>query len=257
MSCAGFSGLVYSSTSQKPDHAAIPDLVDPMLYRLKKLKRTVVTGARLIQNQNKAGFRYKPCMVTLTYADGSDWSPKDISQFLDNVRKYFRRKFKHYAFQYAWTAELQKRGAIHYHIVLWLPFQRHKALHIPKPDEQGWWYKGSSNIGIAKNAVAYIAKYASKGHMDDRGNSFPKGTRLYAVGGLNDTSKRESRWWKMPLYIRQSFERLGHTPTGTDLRRIVGGFFNRDTGEFLESEFLFCGMQNGSPIMIKKDRLCA
>ena len=228
-----------------------------MLYRLKKLKHSVITSARLIQNQNKKSFRYKPAMVTLTYAPNQQWVAKDIAQFLDHVRKYFRRYFKNYTFQYTWVAELQKRGAVHYHVILWLPFVRRSALHIPMPDKQGWWSKGSSNIELARNAVGYIAKYASKGHTDDNGNSFPRGTRLYACGGLNNESKREARFWRLPSYIREQFAKHLPLPHMSDLRRIKGGFFNKDTGEFLESEYAFCGLKNGSPIIIKKALLCA
>ena len=54
-------------------------------------------------------------MVTLTYRDDVDWSPRQVSNYLKCVREWARRKgiFIHYV----WVLELTKRGRPHYHVL--------------------------------------------------------------------------------------------------------------------------------------------
>ena len=75
-------------------------------------------------------------MVTLTYRDDVDWSPRQVSNYLKCVREWARRKaiFLHYV----WVLELTKRGRPHYHVLFWLP----KGVSMPKADKQGWWKHG-------------------------------------------------------------------------------------------------------------------
>ncbi|MBB3344518.1 hypothetical protein [Luteimonas sp. RC10] len=85
-----------------------------------------------------------------------------------------------------------------------------------------------TKIERARNAVGYLAKYASKfcGAMAE---AFPKGFRTHGVGGLNDESKRELRWWKSPQDARDA---LG---VDADIRKVPGGYADKRTGEFWPS----------------------
>ncbi len=125
--------------------------------------------------------------------------------------------------RFVWTMELQKNGAPHYHALVLLPV----SANLPKPDKQGWWKLGSTNIqrarGGIRNAVAYIAKYLSKGSD----GVFPKGFRTHGVGGLDKEQTRERRWWLSPKFFRDAFG------PDADIRVAVGGRINRATGEFL------------------------
>ena len=75
-------------------------------------------------------------MVTLTYREDVEWSPRQVSGYLKCVREWARRKdiFIHYV----WVLELTKRGRPHYHVLFWLP----KGVSMPKADKQGWWKHG-------------------------------------------------------------------------------------------------------------------
>jgi len=124
---------------------------------------------------------------------------------------------------YVWVAELQKRGAMHYHLLIWLP----KGLSLPKPDKQGWWPHGMTKIEWARNAVGYMAKYASKG---DSSNKFPRGARIHGCGGLTGVQLQEARYWKRPTWVREK------TVIGDQVKRHHGGgWLDHDTGEILES----------------------
>jgi len=79
----------------------------------------------------------------------------------------------------------------------------------------------------ASKPVGYLAKYVSK--CD--GQTFPRGIRLYGVGGLDDTALQFSRWWCAPLYVRASI-----SPDDMP-RRCLGGFYSPVSGEFVPSPY--------------------
>ena len=95
-------------------------------------------------------------MVTLTYRDDVDWSPRQVSNYLKCVREWARRKaiFLHYV----WVLELTKRGRPHYHVLFWLP----RGISMPKADKQGWWRHGMTNTVPARSPVGYLCKYIKR-----------------------------------------------------------------------------------------------
>ena len=96
-------------------------------------------------------------MLTLTYRPDADWAPGQISSVVRHIRQWLARKG--HEMRFVWGQEFTKKGRPHYHLLLWLPL----GLTIPKPDKQRWWPWGMTKIEWARNAVGYIAKYASKG----------------------------------------------------------------------------------------------
>jgi hypothetical protein len=137
-----------------------------------------------------------------------------------------RRKYGAHApsFRYTWVLELTQRLRPHYHVLFWLP----RGIKLPKPDDAGWWTHGSTRIEWARHAVGYIVKYASK-FCAEMAMHLPRGYRTHAVGGLNEESKRELRWWKSPLDAREALGLFA------DIRKIVGGYADKHTGLFWPS----------------------
>ena len=195
-----------------------PISIDTGVSRVKKLHSAVLTRARLISHSLPRG-AYKSAMLTLTYREDDQWHAKHVSALLQNIRMYLsRRGLKA---PYVWVAELTQRGRIHYHVLLWLP----KGFTLPKPDKQGWWPWGSTRIEWAKNAVGYLAKYASKGTEPMLLRQFPKGCRLHGAGGFSDLVRKAARWWSLPAYLRAAC-----FPVDDFMRRVGGGFISRLTG---------------------------
>jgi hypothetical protein len=272
----GPSGLVSVPTSQKRHshekqnlavHEASADalrawdgfVLDPVARRLAELRMHVGFAARAICVT--PAFEQEEClMVTLTYAGtNDDWSPKHVAAFLDNVRKFMKRK--RWPCRYVWVAELQKRGVIHYHVAVWVP----AGEKLPKPDEQGWWPHGMTRIEVARAAVPYLLKYLSKDTSKTLGE-FPKGARIYGIGGLDKTMRLARAWLRLPKFIQQRASifhawrrydgregvaklmgiRQGHDrwarPTRTNVVLVaaqkVGGWIDHATGEWLPSEFV-------------------
>jgi len=222
------SGFTHSVTSHTPDIGKQLCQVTEELNlkrRLQTMKCGTITGARLHQEaMSRSPRRFWAVFVTLTYAGIDDWSPKHISQYLTACRNYLRRRGVQ--FRYVWTCELQKRGAPHYHVIVWLPYGQ----KIPKPDASGWWPHGRSNIKKAEKPVGYIAKYASKGGTYE--HEMPRGIRIHGTGGLDRRGAAERRWWLFPKWVRK------HFPNIEDLGRAVGGgVVNRDTGEIAASPY--------------------
>jgi hypothetical protein len=161
-------------------------------------------------------------LVTVTYRPGAEYSPRHISQLLDCYRKWLERRG--HVLRSVWVAELQQRGAVHYHIILALPY----GLTPPKPDKQGWWPHGMSNVKWATKASGYVAKYASKASPDFK---FPKGARLYGVGGTGHL-RPQFRHYMRPRWQRRQF-----TQDDT-LRRLPGGWWlHVQTGELFQSPY--------------------
>jgi len=144
---------------------------------------------------------YYAVCVTLTYADRS-WCSRDVSAFIKRVREYYRRRG--WRFTYFWVAELQERGAVHFHIIIFVP-RGHK---LPKPDQRGWWKKGFTNIIAVKHFAAYLSKYLQKG-IDGK-IRFPKGIRIFGYGGLDYLERCMYRCSWLPRavvnYLREKFD---------------------------------------------------
>ena len=206
------------------------DLIDMQERRVKKLAISLQgffnstyknpLNKHLYASKVNGKGTYYPVFITLTYRNQEDWDAKDISGLVDNYRKDWIRRLGRSAkhFRYVWVAEMQKRGVIHYHLVLWCP--RGKSLK--KPDE-GWWDKGMSNIvGVRKGVIGYLAKYLSKGSQpaDNEGKKvyFPKGARLFGMGGLSSADRSKIAYSKLPKYVRRVFD------YGERIEKVVGGY---------------------------------
>lgn len=117
--------------------------------------------------------------VTLTFAENiTDLSAanKEFNKFIKRVSR------RHTEFQYLAVPEFQKRGAIHYHLVCSLPYISNSQL-------RELWEHGFVNIkkieGV-ENVGAYLMKYLSKGHQDER--SFGK-KRFFCSRNLNQPTE--------------------------------------------------------------------
>jgi len=215
-------------------------VLDTSLARVYRLKKGVMTTARLVNDRLKASaVQWVPIMVTLTYADADAWQPDHISSFMKNVDMWARRKrLGHQSgvkLPYVWVAELQKRGAVHYHVLLWIP----RRWRIPAPDKKGWWRHGSSNVQRVNNPVGYVAKYASK--FESKGQAeFPRGLRLHGIGGLDKREKRIVAWWKLPKDMR-----AGEEGSCGFRRAKGGGWQNVDTDEITPSQWGLAAVGQG------------
>lgn len=222
-------GLVYTQQGERhpagPGLSDEPVVLDRKVCRINRMRRSTLTRARLMTDDlQHGGFRFYPAMVTLTYRQVGDWRPQHVRDFLQRARVWMSRLGQ--PLRYTWVAELQKRGALHYHVVIWLP----RGLTLPKADKRGWWPHGMTRTERARHAVAYLAKYASKG-IEDASKPFPRGARICGGGGLSATARLTLRWHLLPRYVRDQV-----TPDCCCKRR-PGGGFSTIHGEVIRSQW--------------------
>ncbi|OAV63575.1 hypothetical protein Barb4_04981 [Bacteroidales bacterium Barb4] len=184
----------------------------------------MLTAARL-QVQERP--RWKVAMLTLTYRPDVSWAPGQVSGVVRHIRQYLARRG--IEMRHVWVQEFTKKGRPHYHMLLWLPL----GITLPKPDKRGWWPWGMTKIEWARNAVGYIAKYASKG---DALAQPAKGARMHGNGGLTGDALLEQRWWKLPGWLRDDVRPSDRVRRAAP--RTGGGFVCPETGEVFRSPWV-------------------
>lgn len=227
-------GLVNTQQVERPSQGSLE--IDTRLARLARMKRSTLTTTRLsLADALRGGKRVKSAMLTLTYRDDVEWSPGHVSGLLRHLRQWAERRGE--VIPYVWVAELTQRGRMHYHVLLSLP----RGLTLPKPDKQGWWPHGHTRIEWARKPAGYLAKYASKGTIEDR---YPKGARIYGSGGLGELVRLARSWLMLPRSIRELCQ-----PEHRVVRAKGGGWLSRATGELFRSAWLCCAAAHGRVVV--------
>lgn len=196
---AGDAGLVPSKTSRHDLLLLSPSAVADR--RVRRLKRAVWASAHLhgiVDHGKPASVCW---FVTLTYRRVDDWRADHVSKAVERFRGWCRSAGA--PCRYTWVAELQARGAVHYHLLAWLPV----GLRMPHWDRvrgrrSAFWSHGMSNTEQARAGVGYLMKYLSKFGDQTR---FPKGLRLYGIGGLDNDGRAVRAWLNLPVWARRAF----------------------------------------------------
>jgi len=234
------TGLVNLSTKAARDPLIE---VDRAASRVRRLARRVDHCARELHFSASSDrrIRYRPVFVTLTYRAGEEWAADHIRSFSRLARDWFRHRGCR--LRMVWVAELQQRGAVHYHAVLWVP----SRLRLPCPDASGWWSHGMSNLQTARSPIGYLCKYASKGVGE--GLRFPRNCRTHGACGLEPAARKVVRWWCAPGWVRDSLHDLG--AFGADVRKVAGGWADRVSGLFVASPWRLYLPGNGRVFFYK------
>ena len=205
--------------------------------RVRHMRRCVVASAEASRGSfDRGGHRYVGVFVTLTYRPEVQYSPKHVSQYVDRVRKWLVRRG--IALRYQWVVELTERGIPHYHCLFWLPH----GTRLPKPDSSGAWPHGMSQIQLARKAVGYLVKYASKGTFDT--HAFPRGARLFGCGNQGQDEKHVVSRARLPVWLNKASE-----PWQVPKRIAHVGFVCRESGEVFHSPYVLsvirtdCGIE--------------
>lgn len=239
------SGLVSVSTTCRSGFAVVDwaencITIDPKQARVTRLRKGLGIAAKQLHNQGAKNQQI--WMQTLTYrGDNRNWRPEHISRYLDGLRKWHYARTGSKTVRYAWVAELQQRGVIHYHVIVWLA----GGLTPPKGD-MGWksvdrkgvtewnppmWPHGMSRRDKATAPVAYLMKYASKIESKNVG-TFPHGARIHGAGGLDPSGRAIRRWVLWPAYVQGNASVADHFKPAEG-----GGYINAETGELLLAEY--------------------
>lgn len=115
--------------------------------------------------------KYKMIMMGLTYRPGVEWKANDVRDFIVQLKKIVG---KENVVAIARVAELQQRGAVHYHLIIIVK----AGVKVPFPDKSGLWLHGSTRVEVARSPF-YLVSYTKKAYQKD--GIFPKGIRMYEV----------------------------------------------------------------------------
>ena len=172
--------------------------------RVNRLKSNVWMAGHL-HGMPRNGYRPSQAwFVTLTYAKCDGWKANHIAKATDGYRRWCKRRGLEC--QYLFVAELQARGAVHYHLLVWLPQgvrmpMWDKTTRASKREVKPFWTHGMTNTQPAKAGVGYLMKYLSKlGEF----TIFPEGLRLYGMGGLTDEARAIRAWQNLPQWVKNN-----------------------------------------------------
>lgn len=207
--------------------------VDPREARIKRLRRRVWAWCKAMEAYRKAAKeRVVVKMVTLTYRHVDQWRPNHIRSFMLVVRRFFAGRLR----GYCWVAELQKRGAVHYHVLI----AHANGKRMPYLDKAGWWTHGMTRVETVKHLL-YVMKYTQKGSDDT--NSYPHNARTFATWLPRDVEipSAEYRNWRISAYPKWVGDRLRDID-GVGLARPsrFGGWIIG--GEVISSPYKFLGV---------------
>ena len=146
-------------------------MVDNFKRRLDAMNRRLYAWELLVTDYIKKNVDVRMVMYTLTYKRVRDYKAGHIGKFTRDLRDRLQKKL----LAWAWVAELQKRGAVHYHVVALVE----KGTDLPYPDENGMWNYGMTKIQEVDN-IRYLFSYQGKTGQKDL-EKFPKNARLYAT----------------------------------------------------------------------------
>lgn len=234
-SAAVAAGLVPSKTSRH-DLPLVVNLAPSAVAerRVKRLKKSVWASGHLHGIADR-GMRPPVCwFVTLTYADPDGWQPDHVSKAVERFRNWCRSIGV--SCRYTWVAEIQPqrmartgKAVVHYHLLAWLPHGVRMPQWDRKPTSRrsAFWSHGMTNTQVAQSGVGYLMKYLSKlGEL----TRFPRGLRLYGIGGLTHEARQTRSWLNLPEWVKVSHG-VGEIVTR------AGRFVVRVTGEVLAPAF--------------------
>jgi hypothetical protein len=202
--------------------------VDSQAMRVRRMRKRIVRWAQSVEPY-WTDPAYIPCLATLTYRPGVEWRPYHVSEFT----RWLRKQLGDLLVGYAVVAELQERGAVHFHVI-WV---QKRGKRVPKPDQSGGWPYGMTRVEASRTPF-YLAKYAQKG---DSEKEFPKGLRLFTVvlrkAAVTAIAFAFLRLSVLPYYVEEQCRGKVITGAITFPSRCPGGGFDVG-GERIRSPWL-------------------
>lgn len=142
---------------------------DNSLYRTKRVIRDLIR-CNAWEWHKKNTEAYPPCFLTLTFEENIQDLKEANREFSKFMQRYNYEVFgdKKARLKYIGVPEFQKRGAIHYHAIIFnLPFIKKKVYERLFKT----WGKGRVELKIVKtmeSLIKYLSKYITKESIDSR-----------------------------------------------------------------------------------------
>lgn len=188
-------------------------VLDNWKVRYNRMRKRIADWVRVLDGISRQEYQF--VMITLTYAPQHQWQPNHIREFMLDLRKVLGDNL----LGYAWVAELQKRGAIHYHLMLFVPKMLCLGTDIPYPDDAGLWKWGMTRVEVARTPF-YLITYLGKEYQKDF-SRYPKGIRVFAVYVKDDVLKKSLRYESLRAFQKAFVDAFGWSELAsmTELRK--------------------------------------
>ena len=174
-------------------------VLDVFKVRYNRMRKRIADWVNTVKSLSE----YKFIMITLTYAPEHVWEANHIREFMLSLKKFLGKNL----LAYAWVAELQKRGAIHYHVMVVVPPDLIIGDDLPYPDEAGLWRYGLTRVEVARSPF-YLVTYLGKEYQKDF-SRFPKGIRVFGVYIRERALKQSLRYLSLREYQRAIIDEHG------------------------------------------------
>jgi hypothetical protein len=183
--------------------------------RVKGFSRTSRTNLlrRLASINTTAfkGFRGRMIFVTLTYPRKYSEDPKLCKRHLKALRKRLQREFEPFAA--IWRLGIQKRGALHFHLLLFVGPSVGSVGELRRFISSAWYEvtgevsEGHLRTGTRveavkrwKQATSYVERYMAKPE------EFPEGLQTGRIWGIWNEELLPVRWETVQVSLRDAFK---------------------------------------------------
>jgi len=203
---------------------------------------------RLLKKVMQIERKYEPIMLTLTYP--GEWKQYDYKENLRVFKERFKRKYPQGSF--LWKLEYQKRGAPHFHLLLFNVNYKSVMLWAKK----AWYetvksgdirhFRAGTRVEIAKNRskmISYMCKYVTKVETDkikeliDAGIIGEHGLgRFWGKCGDIELILDKGLTMRLPVGIAYDLKRIFRRMAGT--KKQIGSVFLNDPGKLCELIYL-------------------
>jgi hypothetical protein len=163
-------------------------MIDNAVNRINRLNKRLRKWEEVVKKYAEIA-EIRAYKIGLSYKPSKSWKEKDITEYIKNVKDYLGVDN---LIAYAWVAEMQRRGEVHYHLEM---ITNVKGKKIPMPDKKGHWRNGSSN----REEIAYVeVGYLSSDYMrkKEQKSNYPKGIRIHNTW-LNGKYFGEVEYWAL------------------------------------------------------------
>lgn len=143
-------------------------MADDLEQKDKNYKNTVIRRRNQVRRLVTSNFNSRDCkFLTLTFKDNVQdlkFANNEFKKFIKRLKFELKKHFDIKNFKYVCVIEFQKRGAIHYHMILNIPW-------FPLAKIEKCWSNGFvfiEDIENCDNVGAYLIKYMTKENADER-----------------------------------------------------------------------------------------
>jgi len=185
-------------------------VLDNWKVRYNRMRARISDWVKTLDPTSRDDYQF--VMLTLTYAPEYQWQPNHIREFMLSMKKLLGDNL----LGYAWVAELQKRGAIHYHLLLYVPKALQIGSDIPYPDTVGLWKWGLTRVEVARTPF-YLITYLGKEYQKNFAG-FPKGCRAFAVFVKDDVLKKLLRYKSLRAFAQSIVDNFGWSELASMLK---------------------------------------